>query len=85
LLALFLILPIIEACGGIQASPKLQNEEIIELGCKEDRGLIVLYTEGDFLFPAEMPAGCRCFILINQIEYVTTLGGSSAKCNKPES
>ena len=70
------------ACGATQTPPKLQGKEFIELGCKKDEGLMILYAEGEFLFPAQMPGGCRCFILIDEIEYVTIAGRSSAKCDK---
>ena len=67
------------ACSSIQTKPQLK-ERLVELGCKQDQGFMILYAEGNYLFPAQMPPGCRCFIQIDGIEYVTTVGGPSSKC-----
>jgi len=77
------LLAIAGACSSNQIKPKLKDS-IIELGCKQDQGFLLLYAEGDYLVPAPMPPGCRCFIQINGIEYITTVGGSSSKCAKEE-
>lgn len=75
------LLAVAGACSSIQTKPKLEDK-LIELGCKEDQGFMILYAEGDYLFPAQMPPGCRCFILIDGVEYVTTVGGPSSNCEK---
>lgn len=54
----------------------------LTLGCKQDEGLMILYREGDYYFPAQMPPGCRCFIMYNETEYVTTTGTPSKNCEK---
>jgi len=71
------------ACGTIQTKPKLQ-QEIIELGCKKDQGLMILYKEGEYYFPAELPGACRCFIDIDGREYISTAGHISSKCKDSE-
>jgi hypothetical protein len=70
-------------CGTLPPKPQLQKE-ILQLGCKQDVGLVILYQEGEFLFPAQMPPGCRCFILIDGREYVTTVGVSSKRCEETQ-
>jgi len=52
------------------------------LGCKKDEGFMILYKEGEYYFPAELPAACRCFITIDGREYVSTAGVSSSKCEE---
>lgn len=66
-------------CSALQIAPKTEKG-IVELGCKQDQGFMILYTDGNYLFPAQMPPGCRCFILLNGVEYVTTVGGVAKNC-----
>jgi len=77
----FILLALGGACGTIQTKPNLQ-QEVIELGCKKDEGFMILYKEGHYYFPAELPAACRCFITIDGREYISTAGVSSSKCEE---
>jgi hypothetical protein len=77
----FSLLALGGACSAVQKIPQ-SKKEIIQLGCKQDEGFVILYVEDQKLFPAQMPPGCRCFILLNGIEYVTTIGGSFSKCQE---
>ncbi len=79
----FVLLAVGGACGAIQTKPNIQ-QEVLELGCKKDEGFMILYKEGEYYFPAELPAACRCFITIDGREYVSTAGVSSSRCEETE-
>ena len=79
----FIFLAIGGACGTLQTTPKLE-QEILELGCKRDEGFMILYKEGEYYFPAELPGACRCFINIDGREYISTAGFISSKCKDSE-
>jgi|TARA_Y100000310_G_scaffold345804_1_gene470215 hypothetical protein len=57
----------------------------LTLGCKQDEGFMILYREGDYYFPAQMPPGCRCFISYKDIEYVTTAVTPNRNCKENSS
>ena len=72
------------SCATLELQPKLKKKtEAIEMHCKKDKGAIIFTKDyEEKWFPTEIPPACRCFVTINNEEYVSTstTGANFSKC-----